>query len=250
MKPVSILIVEDKAIISEALAMTLEKAGYSISARADSGENALLLVNDNPPDIILMDIQLAGKLDGIQTAKLLSKTHSIPIIYLTDFHDKATIERAKHTHPAAYLLKPFNPNDLLIAIEIAFHNASKKAEAVVGENEKPAEDFFPFEDRFFIKEKDTLHRVNIDDVLWIEAAGSYCAIKTSQKNFTLSISLRVFNERFNHPMLLRVHRSYMVNIDKITAIKGNMLVIGQAPSHEIPTSESYRDAVFQRLRMI
>ncbi|CAN5832919.1 hypothetical protein BH11BAC7_BH11BAC7_33320 [soil metagenome] len=95
-----------------------------------------------------------------------------------------------------------------------------------------------------------LHRINISDILWIEADGAYCNIKTIQKSHTLSISLRVFNEKFNHAMLIRVHRSYIVNTDKVIAIRGNMLVIAEAPAKEIPISESYRDEVNKRFLRI
>src|SRR4051812_40110190 len=114
MKPARILIVEDKTVIAEALAATLEKAGYSIAGKATSGEEALMLLEAEIPDVVLMDIHLDGKLDGIQTAEQINKLYSVPVIYLTDFHDEATISRAKHTRPAAYLLKPYQQKDLLI----------------------------------------------------------------------------------------------------------------------------------------
>lgn len=250
MRPLTILIVEDKAIIAEGLETTLAAAGYTVSGKTATGEEAIALVEKSNPDIIVMDIQLAGKMDGIETVERINRSHSIPIIYLTDFHDEKTIERAKHTQPAAYLLKPFKANDLLIAIEIAFYNASNGKKANPGKDEKPSEAFFPFNDRVFIKEKDILIRINISDILWIEASGSYCEIRTKQKKYTLSISLRAFTERLNNSMLLRVHRSFVVNTDKVTAIKGNQLIIGEADNTEIPTSDSYREAVQKRFPVI
>ena len=250
MNSARILIVEDKAIIAENLEMTLREAGYIICGSVTSGEEALPLIGKENPDIVLMDIQLAGKLDGIQTVERMQEKFSIPVIYLTDFHDKETIDRAKHTQPAAYLLKPFKAKDLLIAIDIAFYNASNGKKAVPAANEKPEELFSFFKDRFFIKEKDTQYRVNIAEILWIEASGSYCTIHTTQKDYTLSISLRVFHERFPHPLLLRIHRSYVVNIDQVTAIRGNMLVVGEKKSSEIPMGESYRGDVMKCLKMI
>jgi DNA-binding LytR/AlgR family response regulator len=249
MNPARILIVEDKSVIAEGLAATLETAGYSILGKAVSGEEAVTLIEKEIPDIILMDIHLAGKLDGIQTVEQINKKNNIPVIYLTDFHDQETINRAKHTNPKAYLRKPYQEKDLLIAIEIAFHNASTNKKAQINSNEKITETFFPFNDRFFLKEKDALWRVNVSDILWIEAHAAYCAIKTVHKTYTLSMSMGVLNEKFNHILLLRVHRSFTVNLDKVIAIKGNMLVIGESQM-EIPIGEKFRDEVDKRLKRI
>lgn len=246
MKPARILIVEDKSIIAEALAHTLENAGYSITGKAVSGEEALILAESDVPDLVLMDIHLSGKLDGIQTAERLNKKINIPIIYLTDFHDAETVQRAKHTHPANYLLKPYQEKDLLIAIEIAFFNACTGKEFQMNVSEKEKKEFFPFKDRFFVKEKDILYRINIADTLWIEANGSYCKIKTLDRIYTLSISLGAFAERFDHILFLRVSRYYIVNMDKVTAIKGNMLIIDKE-EEEIIIGEDYRDEVKKRL---
>lgn len=246
MKPTRILIVEDKAIIAESLASILLKAGYEICARCVSGEEALRAVEEHEPDLILMDIQLAGKLDGIQTVEQINSKHSIPVIFLTDFHDEKTINRAKHTHPAAYLLKPYKEHDLLIAIEIAFFNAGSGKEAQPGKNEKPQEEDYLFNDRFFIRDKEVLRRVDIADIQWIKAARAYYEIQTAQRHYTLVGNLSLFHKKFTHPLLLQVHRSYIVNMDKVTAIKGNMLIIGDANGAEIPISDSFRDDVDKR----
>lgn len=245
--PVSVLIVEDKVIIAESVAETLTAAGYVVMKIVTSGEASLEEIRIQQPDVILMDIHLSGAMDGIQTSERINAAYSIPIIYLTDLHDEKTIERAKHTHPAAFLLKPFKSQDLLIAIEIAFYNASSKKVALPVKNEKTAETIFPFKDRILVKDDDTFYRINLDDILWIEAGGSYCHIHTMNRKFTLTYSLKAFQDKFNHPLLMRVHRSYAVNIDKVTAIKGNTLLIGKS---EVPTSDSYRDEVHRRFSMI
>jgi DNA-binding LytR/AlgR family response regulator len=250
MKPARILIVEDKSVIAESLAASLENAGYSISGKAMSGEEALALVEQEIPDVVLMDIHLAGKLDGIQTVERLNQKQSIPIIYLTDFHDDVTINRAKHTHPAAYLLKPYQEKDLLIAIEIAFFNASNGNEAIPGKKEKITDTIFPLSDRFFLKEKDLLVRVDISDIFWIKADRAYYEIKTAQKNYIQVGNLNLFNKKFNHPMLVRVHRSYIVNLDKVTGIKGNILLIAEANDEEIPIGETYHEEVNKRIQRI
>jgi DNA-binding LytR/AlgR family response regulator len=247
MRPVKILIAEDKIVIAETIAAVLEKAGYSISARVASGEDALAQIERDMPDVILMDIELAGELDGVQTVEEINNLYNIPVIYLTDFGDETTFTRAKATHPAAYLMKPFHENDLLRAIEIAFHNASTGKEALPRDEKEKIDDIFPLSDRFFIKFRDGMYRIDITDILWIKADRSYFEIRTVNDTFKLVGNLNNFNKRLNHPLLIRVHRSYIANMDKITAIKGNKIVID---NNEIPTGEEFREKLNKRLQMI
>lgn len=247
MRPVKILIAEDKVVIAETIAAVLEKAGYTISAKVTSGEEAIQEAETDTPDVILMDIELSGKLDGIQATEAILRSVNVPVIYLTDFGDEATFARAKATHPAAYLMKPFNEHDLLRAIEIAFYNASSGKEAAPREEERTNETVFPLTDRFFVKIKDVLHRIDIADILWIKADRSYFEIRAVDKTYKLVGNLNLFNKRLNHPMLVRVHRSYIANMDKVTAIKGTMLIIDNT---EIPTGEAFRDDLHNRLQVI
>jgi len=125
-----IFVVEDEVIISEDIAQTLQQLGYEVAGIAESGVQALLEVERTRPDLVLMDIQLAGRLDGIQTTAAIRKRWSIPVIYLTSHSDEATLARAKETAPHGYLLKPFNERDLRTAIEVALrrHELETKLE--------------------------------------------------------------------------------------------------------------------------
>lgn len=117
-----ILIVEDEAIVALDLKVRLQELGHHVCQILRRGEDVLAQINDLKPDLILMDIHLSGSYDGIQTAELLRDTYHGPIIYMTAFADQATIQRAKQTAPAAYLIKPYDLRNLQTAIEIAIHN--------------------------------------------------------------------------------------------------------------------------------
>jgi PAS domain S-box-containing protein len=114
-----VLVVEDDAIISSDIAETLVRLGYEVAAVADSCEEALSAVSAEPPDVVLMDVQLRGATDGIETVTRLRRTSDIPVIYLTAHTDEATLVRAKETAPHGYLAKPFNDRDLRTSIEVA-----------------------------------------------------------------------------------------------------------------------------------
>jgi PAS domain S-box-containing protein len=116
-----ILIVEDDAILCDLLTLRLTKLGHSVKGMYASGEDALRAIPDDRPDIILMDISLSGKMDGIETARQVRLRFDIPVVYLTASTDSLTFERAIKAGDCEYVIKPFTDNDLLIAIELAHH---------------------------------------------------------------------------------------------------------------------------------
>ena len=120
-----IVIVEDEAIIALTLTAALTRLGYSVGAHFTTGEDLIEYLNMLPdnyvPDLILMDITLAGKLDGIETVNIVKSKHDIPVIYLTAFSNETIIKKAKVSEPYAYILKPFNERELHISIEIALY---------------------------------------------------------------------------------------------------------------------------------
>ncbi|MGD1005587.1 MAG: PAS domain S-box protein [Methanoregulaceae archaeon] len=119
----SILIVEDERITAEDMKETLLHFGYHVPAIASTGESAVEKAGELRPDLILMDIFLAGKMTGIEAAEQIGKQYDIPIIFLTAFADLQITERAKITGAYGYILKPYNERELQIAIEIAFYKS-------------------------------------------------------------------------------------------------------------------------------
>jgi CheY-like chemotaxis protein len=131
-----ILIVEDEAIVANDIRETLKSLGYSVSGIARSGELALEKIKETHPDLVLMDIHLAGQMDGVKTAGRVHVLYNIPVIYLTANMDKALLDRAKVTEPYGYVIKPYDERELHSVIEIALYNHRiereiKKREAVL-----------------------------------------------------------------------------------------------------------------------
>ncbi len=119
-----ILIVEDEMIIAEDIRITLEKFNYDVIDIVPTGKRALEIIENNKPDLVLMDIKLRGNIDGIQTAKLINQKYDIPIVYLTANADLSTYEEAKLTSPFGYLIKPFKERELHATIEMAFYKSA------------------------------------------------------------------------------------------------------------------------------
>lgn len=121
MSRAKILIVEDESIIAEDIADSLKVLGYSISAIVFSGEEAIQAADDMHPDLVLMDIHLQGKMDGITAAEEIRSRFQIPVVYLTAYADDNTLQRVNATKPFGYVVKPFEEKNLHSAIQIALH---------------------------------------------------------------------------------------------------------------------------------
>lgn len=263
MRPVRILIVEDEFIISEKLARNLRGIGYIILGIVCSGEEAVKAAKDGNPDIIIMDIKLEGELDGIETAREISKTNPVPLIYLTGLTDNNTFARAKKTSPASFLTKPYNQVDINNAIELALFNT-----AFLGysdkEKDKSSEDtFFILEDRIFVKDnRNCFNKVEIDDIFYIEGEGSYSTIHTLEEKYLTSFNLKVIEKRIGNPALMRIHRSFIVNLKKIKQIIGknfvildyqfskDMVIEIEEKEKKIPIGPEYRDSIQKNIRFI
>lgn len=128
MKGNKIMVVEDESIIAEDIRMSLINNGYVVSSVVSMGETAIGKVKEDKPDLILMDIMLAGKMDGIETAGMIRTMFNIPVIYLTAYCDDKIIERAKITSPFGYLVKPFKDRELYIAIEMSLYKHKLETE--------------------------------------------------------------------------------------------------------------------------
>jgi len=132
-----LLIVEDECVVAFDLTVALEDMGYSVIATAVSSDEALRAADEQRPDLVLMDIKIAGGTDGIETGCLLRARHHIPLVYLTANVDATTLSRALRTEPDGYLVKPYNEHSLRTTIEVAFcRHEAERAARVAHERER------------------------------------------------------------------------------------------------------------------
>lgn len=124
----SLFIVEDEGIVAEGLRVQLEGLGYEVKGTAYTGEEALQLIPPNLPDIVMMDIMLGGELDGIQVAAQLRKKFRLPVIFLSAYSDRQTVERACATEPFGYLVKPYREQELRTTIETTLYKFRMEAQ--------------------------------------------------------------------------------------------------------------------------
>jgi CheY-like chemotaxis protein len=116
-----ILLVEDDDVIAKVADWRLKNLGYTVCGRATTGAEAMELVVNARPDLVLMDINIKGDVDGIETAKMIKDGFKIPVVYVTSHSDGPTLDRAKATHPDGFIVKPFDDKDLRVAIQLALN---------------------------------------------------------------------------------------------------------------------------------
>ena len=379
MEKTKILVVEDESIVAKDIQNSLIKLGYDVPSTASSAVIAYDKLDELKPDLVFLDIKLKGDADGIQIAERIKTEYDIPVIFLTSFVDKSTLDRAKVTEPYGYLVKPFNENDLQSTVEMALYKFKKdqelrtnkqmyanalshlqeaiiitdvegkitfmnpKAESITGFGSESAsgkeisslirldndqvklfsqESFkqhinsgtmlsagemnvtivrdnssmkssvisspvndeknqlignafviggstgvgslsekisateqmssLPFDNlviqnSFFVKKGSMLIKVYLDNVLWIQAMDNYVIIQTSTDQFIVHSTMRDIEMKLPPKKFLRVHRSYIIPLERISVLDENTALIGDKT---IPIGKSYKDAFMERLNFL
>lgn len=212
--PVKILIVEDEIFIADYIQEILEEEHFKKNLQANTPEEAIAKLNSFQPDIVLMDINLAGNSEGIALAN--NQFNDQNIIFITAQNDRATIEKALQSNPNGYLTKPIKRVDLIVAIQLL---ATKlKADTIT------------------IKDGFDLVRLKLEDILFVKSDNNYIDIQTTLNKYSIRNSLDKFLEELNNNSFVRVHRSYIINKSKVSIKTSTSVFIEK---HEIPTSKKY-----------
>jgi PAS domain S-box-containing protein len=376
----TILVVEDESIVAKDIQNTLTRLGYYVPATASSAAIAYDKLDEFKPDLVFLDIKLKGDIDGIQIAERIKTEYDIPVIFLTSFVDKATLDRAKVTEPYAYLVKPYNEPDLQSAVEMALYKSQKdkemksdknlyaralshldeaviitdvegkiifmnqRAENMLGYGNESAggkflselikvqsaslhltqrEDFskailngkdisvndaevtvshsgksikghfssspvkdekgnlsgnafviretqtspamaprqataapagahLPFDNlviqnSFFVKKGSMLVKVFLENIQWIQAMDNYVIIQTNTDQFVIHSTMRDIEMKLPPAKFMRVHRSYIISLEKVSVLDENTIVINDKT---IPIGKSYKDAFMERLNFL
>jgi DNA-binding LytR/AlgR family response regulator len=254
---VNILIVEEESIVAMDLATGLQRDGYHIAGVADNASDARILFENNDIDIVLIDIHIIGDKDGIETVTELVKIKQVPVIYLTAFTDAATVSRVKKTYPAGFLTKPYSINNVRVAIELALNNfAVLKEQQGSGkvisiedtltrsrEIKADKETILQMNDCIFVKQNYQFVKVKLSDILYVESDNNYTHVITSEKKIALRISLNQLLEKIIFAQLVRIHRSYAVNMHAIQSFTEHDIKVGKL---ELPIGKQYKEFFLKR----
>jgi DNA-binding LytR/AlgR family response regulator len=241
MENINVLIIEDTPEQSDALSTVLLANNYTIAGVARTYTEALSLFYSTVVDIIVIDVFLGDKPDGITFAETISIVPNAakPFVFLTSSQDRKIFERAKLTKPFSFLMKPFNELEILYAIEMAVEKFYEQTNVYLSEDQ----DTVISNDHLYIKKKNALKKVAIQDILYIEVEDRYCNIITENEKFVILISLNKISNLLDKTRFIKTHRNYIVNKDKIEEIilSDNQIIL--KGNHRINLSDSYKDFI-------
>ena len=246
----NILVVEDESIVAKDIQVCVRKLGYNVIGICSTGESAVEKALDERPDLIMMDIMLKGEMSGIQAAAAIRKDHDIPVIFLTAYTERDTVDKDKETEPYGYIIKPFKEIDIQTAIEIALYKHSK--EKVV----KQERDFYyslvekqDSIDMIFVKANQRLVKIKYEHIYFIEALKDYVVINTLERRYTIHSTMKDIESKMPEKQFVRVHRSFIIRIDKIKEIDHSNVVMDN-DKKIIPVGGSYKELLQERINLI
>lgn len=241
MPDVRVFLVEDELLHAENTKLSIEEAGFLLAGESDHADRAFDEILIAKPDVVLMDISLPGKHNGISLTRALKAKKDIPVIFTTTFNDEETMKEAAATGPVSYLIKPISTDNLKAAVTLALASPS----------ERPAsEELEMKDDSVFIKSGNSLQKILIADVLWIEAAGdNYCKLVTADHQLVSRHTLKAMLAKLNQETFVQTHRAYAVNKHKIDSIheKEQVIMLGEKA---IPVGRTFKEGLYQQLRRL
>lgn len=242
-----ILIVEDEFIIAEHLRTIIEDLGHEVAGVASRATEALALLRGLPtlPAVAMLDITLRGELDGIDLAGRLRAEFDLPVVFVTSLTDAATVARAKLVRPLGYLVKPFDRQEVFVALEMALVDAAAPP-AGTAAPAPPAP--FATPTSLFVRDRKQLVRVDFADLCWLEAEGNYTTLHTrSGVRHTAVAALKQVEERLPAGEFVRIHKSYIVALAHISAVEGQTVTVA---GQQIPVGRAYQPALLGRLNLL
>lgn len=249
MAQIKILVVEDEVIIADGICKTLKELGYKPLRPVINYTGAVKMLEKGKPDLVMLDINLAGRRDGIDLAWKIRDDYDIPFIFLTSLADPATIERAKKVNPPAYLVKPFNKNELYTTIEIALYNFSQNQAANtedISAQKESGESEILLKDALFVKHKQSFQKILFSDILFLKSEHVYVKIVTKEdKEYLIRTSMLKFLEQIPD-YFFQIQRSHVVNLNAIENIAALEVQVGK---HRLPFGQGYRAKLLEKLNI-
>ena len=239
MSEITVLIVEDDFSYALEVEMIIQELGYIVLDVVKNSEDAIKLIVEKKPDLILIDIFINGQKDGIEVAQQVSEL-AIPIIFITSHNKPDVYERTRGLAPFAFIIKPFDKFTLQSTIESAVN--------LLGSGLSPLEEEPP-QDHFFIKQNNQLDKVELEDIHWIEADGNYCILHTTNRRYAVKISLRRIKKRLPENIFMQIHRGQIVQlalIQNLDLTEKTVVLLNTS----LPLGPKYKNELISRLNLL
>ena len=225
------MVVEDNRVTSTEICQKLEEFGYTVIGAAASGEEALSILSKNLPDVILMDIEIEGHMDGIDlTSRIKNEYKDMPIVYLSDKSDDKTIYRASGLSDALFLSKPITNYGIL----------DMNLKRLLGKDKEESKeiDLVEYHPGYVMvtKPNKVKERIDFEQVTYLKADSQYCNVYNGEEEiYKFSKNLNSVLELINSKKFIRVHRSYAINVDALVKMEDSDLIL-KGVKDPVPTS--------------
>ncbi len=228
------IVVDDNKLARAALKQLIEKVDFlELKAECEDAIEAFNYLKKETVDLIFLDVEMPG-MSGIDLVKNLDQR---PVIIMITAKQNYAVE-AFELNVADYIIKPVDISRFMIAVQRAkelFESKDKKIEV----NEK--------EHYIFVRANSVLTKIQLKDILYIQALGDYVTIYTPEKRYTIHITLRAMEEKLRSARFYRLHRSYLVGLDHINNIEDNTVFLGK---NHIPIGEQFKKELLKRLNLV
>lgn len=250
MKKTGVVIVDGDPKVVRDLKQSLHRIGYEVLGTFTEGNHALEQIPQLNPDLLLVDLSLVGPVNGIEAACRLRKVCDIPVVYLADTIDLQLLEEAHLAEPYGFVKKPLNDVELLATIGVALnrHHSNlalqKELEQYLSILERRAE-----KNCIFVRSDYKLKRIELQDICYVEALKDYILLHTFDNVFSTHTSMKEILKILPGQEFVRIHRSYIVQLNKIANIKYPELVI-EGKMTVLPMGGLYKKELYNRLCIV
>lgn len=216
-----IFIVEDEYDFAENIEALLKNEGHIIIGIENNVETAFDLIMASNPDIILMDVMLSGKIDGIELANRIRRKSDVPIIFITAYSDQNNLERISQVTYDSFLLKPFTRDVLIATVNLTIFKSTK---------ERGNKKFLQ------IRDKGLIIHLNEADIIMLKADGLYTRIYTKTKQYVIRDILKDVYSKLSEKQFIRIHKSFLINLSFVTAFNSKEVYLDE---HVVPIRRGY-----------
>lgn len=238
----TILIVEDEALFANHLHLLVEELEHEVMGPVADAETALALVKKQSPDLVLMDINIAGAYDGVETAELIQRAHPCPVIFITAQHDERSFLRASRLGPANFLLKPFEDIQFHRAVQLALSAKPTKPTPEADANNKEEEEAY-----LYIKTGHKLRKIPVEEITSVAADGHYCEVYTTTNRYLIRMPFQELHERLSVDRFLKTHRGHLVNEQFVESVDLRDSEIVLSTGRRVPLAKREREGFLKRV---
>ncbi len=244
--PIRILIVEDEVSYQLDLEMMLDEMEYDVIGIVDNSEAAIEAIQNMKPDLVLMDIDIKGKMSGIQVGEKMSHL-DIPFIYITNHNSKEMYNKAKLSNLASYLVKPVNP----ITFEATLDSLAEKI--LTERKNRDFEDSkgvnINTQNKLLVKHNKRYHLVKLDEIQFVEASDGYTIIHLAEKSLLSGLRLSDLEQLLTSDIFIKTHRSYIMNIQYFEVLDPADNIIQMQNGKQIPLSRAMRKRILEVMNL-